>query len=308
MLCGSAPSGAALWQRASFHLFLMVRVGQRLGKYRLRRRVARGGFGDVYEAYDHIEGISVALKIPLDGTLHGESLSDFRREVRITAKLDHPNIMPIKNADFVDGVFMIVQPLGVCSLDERLQKRLNFATKLDYIEQMLAGLAHAHEHGVIHCDIKPENMVLFDSLDHGRMGRLRLTDFGIAKLARRTINASASGSVGYIAPEQAMGRPSARSDVFSVGLVIHQLLTGKLPAWPFTWPTEGWERLKRQHPDLRQIVRRSIEVEARRRYADAAVMYRAFKRVKRKALEYAAGKRPRRTSERRRRTSERRHA
>jgi serine/threonine protein kinase len=272
----------------------MVRVGQRLGKYRLKRRVARGGFGDVYEAYDNIEGISVALKIPLDGTLQSESLGDFRREVRITAKLDHPNIMPIKNADFLDGVFTIVQPLGCCSLDERLQKRLNFATKLDYIEQMLAGLAHAHEHGVIHCDIKPENMVLFDD------GRLRLTDFGIAKLARRTINASASGSVGYIAPEQAMGRPSARSDVFSVGLVIHQLLTGKLPAWPFTWPTDGWERLKRQHPELRQIVRRSIEVEARRRYADAAVMYRAFKRVKRKALEHAAGKRPRRTSERRR--------
>lgn len=133
------------------------------------------------------------------------------------------------------------------------------------------------------------------------MGRLRLTDFGIAKLARRTINASASGSVGYIAPEQAMGRPSARSDVFSVGLVIHQLLTGKLPAWPFAWPTDGWERLKRQHPDLRQIVRRAIEVEARRRYADASVMYRAFKRVKRKALAHAASKKsPRRTSERRR--------
>jgi serine/threonine protein kinase len=297
MRCGSAASDAALWQRASFHHFLMVRVGQRLGKYRLKRRVARGGFGDVYEAYDSIEGIAVALKIPLDGKLRDENLSDFRREVRITAKLDHPNIMPIKNADFVDGVFTIVQPLGVCSLDERLHKRLNFATKLEYIEQMLAGLAHAHERGVIHCDIKPENMVLFDSPEHGR---LRLTDFGIAKLARRTINASASGSVGYIAPEQAMGRPSARSDVFSVGLVIHQLLTGKLPAYPFTWPTDGWERLKRQHPDLRQIVRRSIEVETRRRYADAAVMYRAFKRVKRKALEHAAGKRPRRTSERRR--------
>jgi eukaryotic-like serine/threonine-protein kinase len=280
--------------RVRFQISLMVRVGQRLGKYRLRRRVARGGFGDVYEAYDNIEGIAVALKIPLDGTVRSENLGDFRREVRITAKLDHPNIMPIKNADFVDGVFTIVQPLGCFSLDERLQKRLNLATKLDYIEQMLAGLAHAHEHGVIHCDIKPENMVLFPD------GRLRLTDFGIAKLARRTINASASGSVGYIAPEQAMGRPSARSDVFSVGLVIHQLLTGKLPSWPFAWPTEGWERLKRQHPDLRDIVRRAIELEARHRYSDAAVMYRAYKRVQRKALEHAARKRRRKTSERRR--------
>jgi serine/threonine protein kinase len=271
----------------------MVRVGQRLGKYRLKRRVARGGFGDVYEAYDSIEGIAVALKLPLDGTVQNENLADFRREVRITAKLDHPNLMPIKNADFIDGVFTIVQPLGVCSLDERIHKRLNFTTKLDYIEQMLAGLAYAHEHGVIHCDIKPDNMVLFAD------GRLRLTDFGIAKLARRTINASASGSVGYIAPEQAMGRPSARSDVFSVGLVIHQLLTGKLPAWPFTWPADGWERLKRQHPELRELIRRAIELEARRRYADAAVMYRAFKRVRRRAIEHAAGKQKRRTTKRR---------
>jgi serine/threonine protein kinase len=269
-----------------------LRVGQRLGKYRLRRRVARGAFGDVYEAYDTIEGVSVALKIPIGGWFDRSQIEDFRREVRITAKLDHPNIMPIKNADFIDGVFAIVQPLGACSLDERIHKRLNFKTKLDYIEQMLAGLAYAHEHGVIHCDIKPDNMVLFDD------GRLRLTDFGIAKLARRTINASASGSVGYIAPEQAMGRPSARSDVFSVGLVIHQLLTGKLPAWPFTWPADGWERLKRQHPDLREFVRRSLEVEARRRYADAAQMYRVFKRLKPKAIRYVANKRARRTTHR----------
>ncbi len=266
----------------------MVRVGQRLGKYRLKRRLARGGFGDVYEAYDTIEGISVALKVPLDGVMGSDGLEDFRREVRITAKLDHPNIMAIKNADFIDDVFTIAQSLGVCSLDERISKRMKFATKVHYIEQMLAGLAYAHEPGVIHCDIKPENMILFDD------GRLRLADFGIAKFARRTINASASGSVGYMAPEQAMGRPSARSDVFSVGLVIHELITGKLPVWPFTWPTDGHDRLERQHPDLREIVRRSIEVEARRRYADASVMHRAFKRARRKMLEYADRKRKRR--------------
>jgi serine/threonine protein kinase len=98
-----------------------------------------------------------------------------------------------------------------------------------------------------------------------------------------------------MAPEQAMGRPSARSDVFSVGLVIHELLTGKLPTWPFTWPVEGCERLQRHHPDLRALVRRSIEVEARRRYSDAAVMHRAFKRARRRMLDYAARKRRRRT-------------
>jgi serine/threonine-protein kinase len=259
----------------------MVRVGQRLGKYRLKRRVARGGFGDVFEAYDTIEGISVAVKVPL-GTLTNEHLEDFRREVRITAKLDHPNILPLKNADFIDGVFAIVQPLGERSLDERLTTRMNLVTKLDYIDQMLAALSYAHEQGIIHCDIKPDNLILFSD------GRLRLADFGIAKFARKTIVGSASGSVGYMAPEQAMGHPSARSDVFSAGLVIHQLLTGKLPTWPFHWPPVGWERLKRQHPDLREFVRRALEFEARRRYADAVLMYRTFKRLKPKAIKYAS--------------------
>jgi eukaryotic-like serine/threonine-protein kinase len=241
----------------------------------------------VYEAYDTIEGISVAVKIPLGGTVDRENLDDFRREVRITAKLDHPNILPIKNADFIDGVFAIVQPLGEHSLDDRISKRIKFTTKLDYIEQMLAGLAHAHERGIIHCDIKPDNMILFPE------ERLRLADFGIAKFARKTIQGSASGSVGYMAPEQAMGRPSARSDVFSAGLVIHQLLTGKLPKWPFEWPCEGSERLKRMHPELRELVRRAVEVDARMRYRDGAVMYRAFKRLKRKTLKHAADKRAR---------------
>ncbi|PRQ02203.1 Serine/threonine-protein kinase PrkC [Enhygromyxa salina] len=266
----------------------MVRVGQRLGKYRLKRRLARGGFGDVYEAYDSIEGISVALKVPLGGLVKAEDIDDFRREVRITAKLDHGNILPIKNADFIDGVFTIVQPLGICSLDDRLSKRIKFTTKIDYIGQMLAGLSHAHEQGIIHCDIKPDNIILFAD------GRLRLADFGIAKFARKTIQASASGSVGYMSPEQAMGRPSARSDVFSAGLVIHQLLTGKLPGWPFNWPAEGWDRLKRQHPDLREFVRHAIEVDARKRFRDGAAMYRSFKRLERKTLKHAAERRPRR--------------
>ncbi len=242
----------------------------------------------MFEAYDTIEGISVAVKVPL-GVVNQENIEDFRREVRITARLDHPNILPIKNADFIDNVFAIVQPLGQRSLDDRLSTRMNLATKLDYIDQMLAGLSHAHEVGIIHCDIKPDNMILFAD------GRLRLADFGIAKFARKTIHGSASGSVGYMAPEQAMGKPSARSDVFSAGLVIHRLLTGKLPSWPFEWPPEGWDKLKRHHPELREFVRRALEVNTRKRYPDAVAMYRAFKRVKPKALKYAAEKRTRKS-------------
>lgn len=271
---------------------MTVRVGQRLGKYRLKRRVARGGFGDVYEAYDTIEGIAVAVKIPLGGAVKPEHIDDFRREVRITAKLDHANILPIKNADFIDGVFAIVQPLGLQSLDERIHKRMSVPLKLDLIGQLLRGLAHAHEGGIIHCDIKPENMILFAD------NRLRLADFGIAKFARRTVEGSASGSLGYMAPEQAFGKPSTRSDVFSSGLVIHQILTGKLPQWPFEWPTEGWDRLKRYHPDLREFVRRALEVDTRKRFVDGPAMLAAFEKIKRRALRYASERRRTRTRSR----------
>ena len=93
------------------------------------------------------------------------------------------------------------------------------------------------EKRVLHCDIKPENFILFAD------GTLKLTDFGIAKIARRTIEASGSGTVGYIAPEQALGRPSFRSDVFSLGLIFYQMFTKKLPQWPFAWPPPEYQRL-----------------------------------------------------------------
>ena len=262
----------------------MLRSGQKLGKYRIRRRLARGGFGDVYEAHDTIEGIGVALKIPR-GPVDDETLSDFRREARLAARLEHPNVLPLKNADIIDGTFVIAYPLGDGTLHDRLGRRMSLRAILDFAEQVLAALAHAHEHRIIHCDIKPENLILFDE------DLLRLTDFGIAKVAMRTVVGSASGSLGYMAPEQAMGRPSARSDVFSAGLLIYQMLTGELPEWPFEWPPPGFSRVRRHSPELVAFLRRALEVDARRRFRDAAHMYTAFRRIKNKAINYAARRR-----------------
>ena len=97
---------------------------QRLGKYRLVRRLAQGGFADVYEAIDTIEGIRVALKIPNARTIARAGLADFRHEVRVTARLDHPNILPIKNADMIEGHFVIACALGECSLADRMRRRM----------------------------------------------------------------------------------------------------------------------------------------------------------------------------------------
>lgn len=257
----------------------LIRVGQRLGKYRINRRLADGSFAAVFRAYDTIAGIPVALKVPHGGFTSPETLADFRREVRVTAKLDHPNILPIKDAGFVDGVFLIAYPLGQRTLADRLRHRLSMETIVDYTHQILEAVAFAHRKGIMHCDIKPENFILFDH------DRVRLADFGIAKVARRTIQASGSGTVGYIAPEQAMGKPSFRSDVFSLGLVIYRMLAGALPEWPFDWPMAGHTRMvRRVHPDVVQFLRRALEVDYRKRFADAAAMVTAFRRIRCKVL------------------------
>lgn len=271
----------------------MVRVRQHLGKYRVDKRLAEGGFATVFKAYDTIEGIPVALKIPHPHMVTKESLEDFRREVRVNARLDHPNILPIKNAGFIADKFVIVYPLGDGTLGDRIKKRMSLKTAMSFTEQMLEALAFAHSKRVMHLDVKPDNFIMFGKT------RVRLADFGIAKVAHRTVQASGAGTVGYIAPEQAMGRPSLRSDVFALGLVIYRMFAGQLPEWPFEWPPPGSDRLRRTvHPQFISMLRRAMAVDARDRYADAAAMLNAFNRVKNRALLRSgrATTAPRRTS------------
>ncbi len=253
----------------------MFKARQRFGKYVIERRLGEGGFAVVYQAHDTIEGIRVALKVPYQHLVSGGAIETFRHEVRVAAQLEHANILPLKYADFIEGRFVIVTSLGQMTLDQRLQKRISVDTALNYTEQMLAAVAHAHEHRIIHCDIKPDNFLLFPG------NRLKLTDFGIARFAQRTLRGSGAGTVGYIAPEQAMGKPSFRSDVFSLGLVVYRMLTGYLPEWPFDWPPPGYFRLRQRiDPDLIELLRKSLKLNARQRYKDARQMESAFNRIK----------------------------
>lgn len=258
-----------------------LKARQMLGKYRIRRRIGAGAFATVYEAYDTIEGIPVALKVPNLDQFDKESLTDIHREVRLTARLEHENILPLRNAMMVDGYFVIATPLGEQTLTDRLHYRLGPKTALSFAEQLIDALAYAHEVRVIHCDIKPDNVLLFPD------GHVRLADFGIAKIAlrTRTIMGSGQGTVGYIAPEQAMGKPSFRSDVFSMGLLIYRMFAGELPAWPFDWPLPGADRLRRTvSRDFVNFLRRSIEVRERARFRDGVQMQRAFQAIAPKAL------------------------
>ena len=269
----------------------MLKSRQRLGKYRIEKRLGKGGFATVYRAMDTIEGLRVALKIPHADNINKEVLNDFRREVRLAVQLEHPNILPLKNASFIEDHFVIAFPLGERTLAERLEKRMALSTALSYGEQLLEAIAFAHRHRIIHCDIKPENLILFPD------GRLKLTDFGIAKVAQKTVRGSGTGTVGFMAPEQAMGKPSLRSDVFSAGLVIYRMLTGRWPEWPFEWPAPGYEKLRgRVHPDVTAILRRAIDPNPRKRYRDAEQMLKAFLPARQKALRLAARKRRRKAA------------
>lgn len=252
-----------------------LRARQKLGKYVIERKLGDGGFSIVYQARDTVEGIRVALKIPHAHLLNGSAMEDFRKEVRLVARLEHPNILPLKNAQFIDHLFVIVSASGQMTLEDRLARRLPLGQAIDYAGQMLSAVGYAHSQRIIHCDIKPDNFILFEG------NRLRLTDFGVAKVAQRTLRASGAGTLGYMAPEQAMGRPSFRSDVFALGLVLYRMFSGHLPEYPFAWPPPGYREIqKKVCPGMIALLQRAMDLAPQKRYADAQAMLANFARVK----------------------------
>ena len=252
----------------------MLKARQKLGKYRIERRLSNGPIAAVYQAHDTIHGTDVALKIPHEDSMTDYFLVDFKREARLASRLEHPNILPIRDASFIGEHFVITMPLGEESLEQRMRRRISTETALAFVGQAVAALAHAHRQHVIHCDVKPANFIVFP--DNG----LRLTDFGFSKVALHTLKASGSGTVGYIAPEQAVGRPMFQSDVFSLGLVIYELLTGHLLEWPYDWPPPHFDRLRRKvKPDFIDWLKKACAVRPEDRYRNAVAMQNAYRRL-----------------------------
>ena len=252
-----------------------IRARQVIGKYKVERQIGAGGFARVYAAMDMIEGTRVALKIPYEQHVDEDMLKLFQQEVRLVAKLDHPNILPLRNADIVDGRFIVATSLGLETLGDRMERRIGVEKTLHFAKQMIAAVAYAHDYGIIHCDIKPENFILFKG------DTLKLADFGIAKVSRMTIKASGTGTVGYMATEQAMGKPSMRSDVFSIGLIIYRMLAGAWPEYPFAWPPPKASNLrtKRVHPEMINLIKKAIDPLPRNRFADATKLQTEFEKI-----------------------------
>jgi serine/threonine protein kinase len=251
--------------RATGPSSLDLKAGQRLGKYRLSQYLGQGGSCEVWKARDTVESIWVALKIPL-ADVHGKRDNQaLLREIKLVAQLRHQHIMPIKNADIIGGQAVLATELSVGTLDD-CSKPMSTRRIISIIAQVLDGLAYAHRKRMVHCDVTPSNIFLFPN------GRAALGDFGIGlKLQGRMTTVDDFGTPGYVAPEQAYGRPTFRSDCFAVGLILYEYLTGVLPRWPFRWPPRGCKRLREKTSHWRwiptnvsQMLRRCVRHYCRR--------------------------------------------
>src|SRR5437868_6587910 len=200
------------------------------GRYRIMRKLGSGGMANVYLAEDQELGRRVAIKILNDRHAGDEQFIErFRREAKNAAALSHPNIVSIYDRGEAEGTYYIaMEYLDGRSLKELIVSRgpapVNVA--IDYVRQILAALRFAHRHGIVHRDIKPHN-VLVDA-----EGRLKVTDFGIARagVSQMTEAGSIIGTAQYLSPEQAKGAPvDQTSDLYSVGVVLYELLTGVVP-------------------------------------------------------------------------------
>src|SRR5580765_6182045 len=200
------------------------------GRYRIVRKLGMGGMANVYLAEDEVLGRRVAIKILNDRHAGDDQFVErFRREAKNAASLSHPNIVSIYDRGEAEGTYYIAMEY----LDGRSLKELIVARgpapihlAVDYARQILAALRFAHRHGIVHRDIKPHN-VLVDG-----EGRLKVTDFGIARAgpSQMTEVGSIMGTAQYLSPEQARGAPvTAASDLYSVGVVLYEMLTGKTP-------------------------------------------------------------------------------
>ena len=206
-------------------------IGKMLdNRYEILERIGTGGMAIVYKAKCHRLNRLVAIKILKSDLAQNEEFRRrFNAESQAVAQLSHPNIVSVYDVSRGgDMEYIVMELIDGITLKQYMEKRgqLNWRESLHFITQIMRGLSHAHSRGIIHRDIKPQNIMVL------RDGIVKVADFGIACLAdsAQTLTQEALGSVHYISPEQARGdRPDARSDIYSSGVVLYEMLTGRLP-------------------------------------------------------------------------------
>lgn len=264
----------------------MIMKGQKINdRYQIIKSIGEGGMANVYLAYDTILDRNVAVKV-LRGDLSNDEkfVRRFQREALSASSLSHPNIVEVYDVGEDNGnYFIVMEYIEGKHLKEVLKKRgkLTLSETIDIISQICDGLAEAHDHYIIHRDIKPQNIMILDS------GLVKITDFGIAMAinsTQLTQTNSVMGSVHYLPPEQASGKGSTmQSDIYSLGIMLYELLTGTLPFRGENAVEIALKQLKEPLPDIKEklpelpnsiinILKRSTAKNPKNRYNDAREM------------------------------------
>ena len=233
----------------------MLTKGQKINdRYEIIKTIGEGGMANVYLAEDTILERKVAIKV-LRGDLSNDEkfIRRFKREALSVSNLSHPNIVEVYDVGEEDGNYYIVMEyIEGKTLKQLLQKRgaLTLTEVIDIMSQLTDGLAHAHEAYIIHRDIKPQNIMIEDN------GRIKITDFGIAMAlnsTQLTQTNSVMGSVHYLPPEQANGKGSTvKSDIYSLGILMYELLTGSVPFKGDTAVEIALKHMKEKIPSVRK--------------------------------------------------------
>lgn len=270
-------------------------IGKKLdGRYEIKEIIGVGGMANVYKAYDNIDDRAVAVKILRDEHMgNDELLRRFRNESKAIAVLSHPNIVKVYDVSFNEDIqYIVMEHIDGITLKEYIeqQKVLRWKEAVHFTVQILRALQHAHDKGIVHRDIKPQNIMLLED------GTIKVADFGIARFARasqHTVTDKAIGSVHYISPEQAKGENTdEKSDIYSIGVMLYEMTTGTLPFDADSPVSVALKQIQSQpkrprviNPDipegLEDITIRAMQKDPARRYQSAAEMLRDIDEFKR---------------------------
>ena len=269
-------------------------------RYEVQQKIGVGGMADVYRGKDTLLGRPVAIKI-----LHQNFGSDqdfvarFKREAQAAGKLNHPNVVSMYDVGFDQGFhYIVMEYVSGCTLKEYIQHHGDQVTVQEAVKITVAiaeGLEHAHMMGIVHCDVKPHNILITDS------GRVKVTDFGIARVINSATTMmytnSVMGSAHYISPEQASGKSiNVSTDIYSLGVVLYELLTGEVPFRGETPVSVALQHVKDRvvapriknamiPPQLEQVVLMALEKEPGKRFGSISEMIQAL----RMSLGYRGG-------------------
>ena len=271
-------------------------IGKRLdGRYSIESLVGVGGMANVYHGTDLKTGNQIAVKVLKDEFLDNEELvRRFKNESKAISILSHPNIVKVYDVSVTDKLqYIVMEYVDGITLKEYLKQRggaLTWKETVHFATQILSALQHAHSKGIIHRDVKPQNIMLLAD------GSIKMMDFGIARFSRaqsQTVSDKAIGSVHYISPEQAKGeRTDARTDIYSVGVMLYEMLSGRLPfdgdgavsiaIMQISEKPKPLAEIAPQTPaGLRQITEKAMEKDPDKRYQSAQEMLAAIEEFKR---------------------------